>query len=84
MVGACNVNRPSGGWDLINCHFDSKRGAANTCAAQPRDGTAHVGTLDLTYLISRCRVIRLRNLLYFFSSSRPDVFFRFCAPANQA
>ena len=32
----------------------------------------------VTYLISRCSVIRLRNLLYFFSSSRADVFFRFC------
>jgi hypothetical protein len=30
------------------------------------------------YLISRCRVIRLRFLLYFLSSKRADVFFRFC------
>lgn len=37
---------------------------------------------NLTYLISRCSVILLRNLLYFFSSSRADVFFRFCASAN--
>ena len=36
----------------------------------------------VTHLISRCSVIRLRNLLYFFSSSRPDVFFRFCNVAR--
>lgn len=33
----------------------------------------------LDHLISRCSVMRLRNLLYFFSSSRPEVFLRFCA-----